>query len=279
MLLLACLGLSLGACATRPSADDPAALAAYEEANDPLEPLNRMTFAFNQGVETVFLRPTAKVYRTIVPSRMRDGLQNALHNLSSPVILLNDLLQGKGKRGGKTFARFLINTTLGIGGLFDVAKKFGLEKHNEDFGQTLAVWGVGEGFYFVLPVLGPSSARDVFGRAGNIAMDPIFWSLRNSDLEYLTYVRRSVSGIDLLSRNIENLEELKRSSVDYYAAIRSAYRQNRADEIRDGGTDEFELPDYLLEEEEDGQNENLPAVEPLALDLRFTDSPATGLNQ
>jgi phospholipid-binding lipoprotein MlaA len=243
------LSLVLVACATVPSVDDPEARAAYVEANDPLEPLNRATFGFNRALNKVVLQPTVKVYRAVLPRPLRNGVRNALHNLGSPVILANDLLQGEGKRAGNTFLRFLVNSTLGIAGLFDVAKSFGLEGHDEDFGQTLAVWGAGEGFYLVLPVFGPSSPRDGLGMGVDLVMDPFFWMIRASDEEYLNYVRAGVGGIDFLESNLDQLEALERSSIDYYAAMRTRYRENRRGEILNGAETEPELPDYLLEDE------------------------------
>lgn len=246
---LALLGLMLAACATVPPQDDPEARAAYAEVNDPLEPLNRVTFGFNRALNKVLLEPTAKVYRAVLPAPLRDGVHNALHNLSSPVIMANDLLQGEGKRAGNTFLRFLVNSTLGIAGLFDVAKSMGLDAHDEDFGQTLAVWGSGEGPYLVLPIFGPSSPRDGLGMGVDLVMDPFFWIIRASDEDYLNYVRAGAEGIDLLEQNLDELEELERSSIDFYAAMRTRYRENRRGEILNGADVEPELPDYLLEDE------------------------------
>ncbi|MCH8862308.1 MAG: VacJ family lipoprotein [Proteobacteria bacterium] len=243
------LSLLLAACATVPPADDAEARADFAQVNDPLEPLNRVTFGFNRVLGQVVLEPTAKVYRAVLPVPVRDGLRNALHNLGSPVILANDLLQGEGKRAGNTFLRFLVNSTLGIAGLFDVAKSFGMEGHDEDFGQTLAVWGAGEGPYLVLPVFGPSSPRDGIGMGVDLVMDPFFWIIRSSSEPYLNYVRAGVEGIDLLERNLHELEELERSSIDYYAAMRTRYRENRRGEIRNNQDLEPELPDYLFEDE------------------------------
>ncbi len=257
------LSLALGACATLPPASDPEARAAYKETNDPLEPLNRATFGFNRILGKVVLEPTARVYRAVLPRPVRDGVGNALHNLNSPVIFANDLLQGQGKRAGNTFLRFLVNSTLGIAGLFDVAKSFGIEGHDEDFGQTLAVWGVGEGPYLVLPVFGPSSPRDGIGMGADIVMDPFFWIIRASDEEYLNYVRAGVEGIDLLERNLDELEELERSSIDFYAAMRTRYRENRRGEISNGADLEPELPDYLLEDGFDDEAEEEPEEEGL----------------
>ncbi|MFZ5609792.1 MAG: MlaA family lipoprotein [Pseudomonadota bacterium] len=209
-----------------------------------MERLNRATFHFNQVVEQVILRPVAKTYRTVLPGPIRAGVRSALRNLKGPVILANDLLQGEGARAGVTLRRFLVNSTLGLGGLFDPAARLGLAFHDEDFGQTLAVWGVGEGAYLVLPVLGPSSLRDGVGLAGTIVMDPVFWVARETDAGELTLARRSLDGIDDLAQNIENLDEIKTSSLDYYAALRSFYIQNRRAEIANGDAGLPQLPDY-----------------------------------
>jgi len=247
---LLALCLLLAACATVPPKSDIEARAAYEEANDPLEPLNRVTFRFNQLFEGLLLRPIAKVYRFIVPKPLRIGIRNALDNLKSPVTFTNDLLQGEAKRGGITLGRFIVNSTLGLAGLIDVAADMGLERHSEDFGQTLAVWGIGEGPYFVWPILGPSSVRDSFGRVATVATDPLFWLLRDTDIGYLSFVRAGIQGIDKYERNEGGLAEMRRSSIDFYATVRSAWRQNRNEKIRNGRLAEPELPDYLFEDEE-----------------------------
>lgn len=236
--------LCLGACATAPTSDSAE--------NDPFERLNRATFNFNRVVEHTMLRPTAKVYRTVMPQPLRDGVRNALTNLKEPVTFSNDLLQGEGKRAGTSLGRFLVNTTIGIGGLFDPATGMGLNAHEEDFGQTLAIWGAGEGAYIELPFLGPSTVRDSFGLAGTTLMDPFFWLSREADVEQLSYVRRSVGGVDKLDRNITRLDDLEQNSLDYYAALRSLYLQNRRAEITNGnGEDLPDIPDYDEEFAED----------------------------
>ena len=203
-----------------------------EDDNDPLEGLNRGVFEFNRVVDGVLIKPVAQIYRGVLPQVAQDSVRSFLRNLRSPVILANDVLQGDMDRAGTTVGRFLVNSTLGVLGLFDVANDLGMPFHDEDFGQTLGTWGVGEGFYLVLPILGPSSPRDAVGLGAEFFLDPVNLYLSNNDLEYLTYVRGGVQGIDLRARNIDTLEELERTSLDYYAAIRSLYRQQRANEIR-----------------------------------------------
>lgn len=198
--------------------------------NDPLEIPNRMIFAFNEALDFAIIRPVAVTYRFIVPKGVRNSVRNFLRNLRSPVVLANDLLQGDLGRAENTFARFFINSTIGLLGLFDIAADSGYPYHDEDFGQTLGTYGAGEGFYLVLPVLGPSSLRDGTGRVVDIFLDP------------LTYIapqetaigRAALTGVDYRSRNIEELDSLKADSLDFYARIRSLYRQNRKSEINNG---------------------------------------------
>jgi len=223
----------LSACATPP--EDPEDLAAYEEANDPLEEFNRRIDKANRTIDRYVLRPIAGAYGKAVPSQLQDALRNFFDNLRAPVILANDLLQGEGERAGITVARFLTNSTLGLGGFIDTADKvFGLEFHDEDFGQTLAVWGVDEGVYLVLPLIGPSNPRDAVGIVVDSFLDPWNYLLRTADIQYGPTVRSLLNGIDLRARNIDALDEIERTSIDTYATLRSLYRQHRADEIRNG---------------------------------------------
>ncbi len=185
--------------------------------NDPLEGFNRFIFAINDMLDTVAFRPLAATYRVLLPQFFRDAVRSFLRNLDTPVILANDLLQGSFDRAGTTLTRFAINTTVGVAGLWDAADSFGYPYHNEDFGQTLGVWGVGPYPYLVLPVFGPSTARDGIGLAADTFMDPLFYLLPTE----LSLARTAVQGIDFRSRNIETIEELRRDSIDFYARIRS----------------------------------------------------------
>lgn len=232
MVLLAGLMLAFQGCATPPT--DPDALAAYNEANDPLEPMNRGIFDFNEGADKYVIKPLAQGYVYIVPSGGRRSVRNFLNNLRSPVVLANDIMQGEVQRAGTTLGRAVFNTTVGIGGLFDVATEVGLPYHDEDFGQTLAVWGVGEGPYLVIPILGPSNPRDVVGMVADGFMDPLNWYLGNIHLGYLSYVRAAIDGIDKRASVLDALDEIKRTSLDFYSTIRSLYRQRRIDEINNG---------------------------------------------
>ena len=227
LLLLALLALPLANCATTPEGDAEV-MARYEEANDPLEPWNRGVLEFNRGFDDFVLRPIAIVYRHILPDVVRERIHLFLMNLRTPVILANDLMQGEPERAGETLERFVINSTVGVGGLFDIAAEWGLEPHNEDFGQTLAVWGVGEGPYLMLPFFGPSNPRDATGIAVDLFLDPLNYLL---DDKYLL-ARFGTRVVDERERHIENLDNLEATTIDFYAALRSLYRQYRDNEVR-----------------------------------------------
>lgn len=204
------------------------------DANDPLEVPNRMIFAVNQTLDFFILGPAAEIYRFVLPQGVRDSIRNFLRNLATPVVLANDLLQGEFKRAETTLARFVINTTGGVFGFFDPATGEGYEYHNEDFGQTMGAHGVGEGAYLVLPLFGPSSIRDGVGRVVDIFLDPLTYVARDQDLENEFLLRPALEGLDTRERNIEFLEDLERDSIDFYARVRSLWRQNRQNEIDNG---------------------------------------------
>jgi phospholipid-binding lipoprotein MlaA len=203
-----------------------------EQENDPLEGLHRGIFEFNRVVDGLIIKPAAQIYRGVLPQEAQDGVRNFLRNLRSPLILANNLLQGDMDAAGNTIARFLLNSTMGLGGVMDIAGDRGIPYRGEDLGQTLAVWGIGDGPYIVLPILGPSNLRDTTGLVGEWFADPVNYALDNNDLEYLIYVRAGLTGIDARARSIDVLDELERSSLDYYAAIRSLYKQQRTNDIR-----------------------------------------------
>jgi len=209
--------------------------------NDPLEPINRVIFEFNEILQDAFLRPIAKFYNENVNLTVRQAISNFLDNLSAPVIFVNDVLQGEFDRAMTTFGRAFINSTMGMGGIADVAGEMGIERHDEDFGQTLAVYGVGEGFYLVLPIFGPSSPRDAIGK---LLVDPYFdpvgqW-LSSTDRDNIAWTLTGVRAIDEYSGIVDELNQVKKTSIDYYAAVRSLYRQKRKAEI--GNDSELELP-------------------------------------
>jgi phospholipid-binding lipoprotein MlaA len=218
---------ALAACAASPDPADAEAVADYRAANDPLEPTNRVIYEVNDGLDVVILRPLALAWRNAVPQPARQGVRNVLDNLASPVVLANDMMQGKPKRAGDTFMRLVINTTLGIGGLFDPATGMGWPKHSSDFGMTLAVWGVGEGPYLFLPVFGPSSPRDALGRGADMALDPFTWIGKGATVATLGYARAGTNAVDSRARFFDDVDKLRAQALDPYATLRSLYRQNR----------------------------------------------------
>lgn len=232
----ACL-LAAG-CATKPDPADEAAVQAYNEANDPLEPMNRYFFEVNQFLDEILLKPFAGWYHLAMPDPAEDGVRNFLRNLKSPVYLANDLFQGEFGRAGTTVARFFINSTIGVGGFIDVADMMDLKYHEEDFGQTLAVWGSGEGPYLHLPVIGPSNPRDATGRLVDYALDPLTWVGYAYNVSEINVARGGLEAIDTRARNLEAIDELKKGSVDFYATVRSLYRQKRNDLINNGETEQ-----------------------------------------
>ncbi len=208
---------------------------AEDDTNDPLEDMNRAIFSFNEGVQSALLRPLADVYNSNVPATGRQALKNMFDNLSSPITFVNDILQFEFERALVTFTRAFINTTFGMAGISDLASEMGFEKHQEDFGQTLAVWGVGEGFYVVLPLLGPSNPRDAVGRLlVDGYFDPLSYYLDNIDEEEIDLALDLVDGFLEYADVVEELDQIRKTSVDYYAAIRSLYRQKRNAEISNG---------------------------------------------
>ncbi len=231
-----------------PTAPQVIAQAADDDVGDPIEPVNRAIFSANDFLQRLLFRPMAEFYTLLVPDFMRDGVRNVLNNLRTPVVLANDLLQWEGQRALDTTKRFFINSTIGIGGIIDVADEWGIKGHDEDFGQTLAVWGVGEGFYLVLPILGPSNPRDGIGKLADFYLDPLSQWSANTDREEITYTRTLLGGIDSFSRVMDDLEKLKETSIDYYAAVRSISRQKRKTEIRNGKPAEgAPLPDIIYD--------------------------------
>lgn len=215
------------------------------QVSDPLEPVNRGMFAFNNVLDMFLIEPAAKIYVTIFPDFVRDSIQSFMRNLKSPLIVANNLLQGDISGAGVATARFVINTTAGIGGLVDVASAQGLPYAPEDFGQTLAVWGFGEGFYIVLPVVGASNLRDTVGMVADAAADPVRIIAHNNDNDWIYYTRNAIEGLDTRARLLKTVEDLRKNSLDYYAAVRSAYTQKRASLVRDERVPpSYTAPDY-----------------------------------
>jgi phospholipid-binding lipoprotein MlaA len=203
---------------------------------DCFETVNRGMFAFNQALDNVIFEPVAKGYRYI-PSPIRTGTSNTLSNLSNLITIPNNLLQGDVKMAGVNTIRFVLNTTLGILGIWDPAQVLGFEKkEKEDYGQTLGSWGIGPGCYLILPVLGPSTVRDAVGTFANfVGGDPWYNVTVTNDTNYFKesdyYSTRITSGVDYRAKNIESFDNLEKNSIDFYASIRSLYLQDRQQRI------------------------------------------------
>ena len=206
------------------------------QVKDCFEGLNRGIFAFNQVLDNIIVEPIARGYRYL-PSPIRTGTSNALTNLSLVITIPNNILQGEFGLAGKNAGRFLINTTVGILGIFDPAAKIGLNNYEkEDWGQTLAVWGVDEGCYIVLPILGPSTVRDTVGSLTNYIGGDAWYNItvRNdtryvSDFDY--YASVASNGVDFRAKNLESFENLEENSLDFYASVKSLYLQDRKKKI------------------------------------------------
>lgn len=229
--------LFVAGCAKRPPATDLEALTIYEEKNDPLEPMNRAIFSFNLGFDEILLEPAAKFYRRFGPPDIRDGISNFVNNWREPVTFVNDVLQAEPKRAGISLSRFLINSTFGLLGILDTASYWGIEGHDEDFGQTFAVWGFSEGPYLMMPILGPSNLRDFAGFTTDFFLDPVSLWLEHKKWIYVRYGRLALRGLIYREENLETLDDLSKSSTDFYATLRSAYRQLRQYDINNGVLD------------------------------------------
>ena len=208
-----------------------------QDVKDCFESVNRGIFAFNQGLDKVVFKPLAKGYRKL-PQPVRSGTSNALSNLGNLVTIPNNILQGQIKDASINSLRLIINSTLGIAGIFDVASYYGLHKlEKEDYGQTLGTWGVGEGCYFVLPVLGPTTVRDSIGSLANVTGGDAWYNVTvANDTQYFNeadyYLTRLLSGVDFRAKNLESLDSLENTSIDLYASIRSLYLQDRQRKIK-----------------------------------------------
>ncbi len=210
---------------------------------DPLEPFNRAMFDLNTNLDKTILIPVSKTYMAITPKPARNGLRNFFQNLRSPVVLANDILQGEWARAGNTLSRFALNSTVGIGGLFDVAKAEGMERHKEDFGQTMAVTGIGPGPYLVLPILGPSSLRATIGRFPDHFFAPLTYT-RFDDKNTFTTTKRVLKFTDKRSRSLQSVNKMRESAFDEYTSVRDLYWQTRASAITNGKDNLEDLPDF-----------------------------------
>jgi phospholipid-binding lipoprotein MlaA len=212
-------------CATAPRATG-------EANDDPLEPLNRKIFYANRVLDGVLIRPAAEAYRGVVPYFVQDRFRNVLDNLAETRIFANNLLQWRLEAAGTTFSRFVLNSIAGVGGMFDIATSEGLKRQTGDFGQTLHRWGFGEGIYLVLPVFGPSNVRDTIGLVVDVYSTPPGPYLPNSSSDAVMAVRVA-GGVDLRARNIEALDVVEKTSLDFYTQLKSIVRQRRASDLRE----------------------------------------------
>ena len=206
-------------------------------ASECFEGVSRATLKFNMTLDKAIFKPIAKGYRAL-PVPVRLATSNAVDNLRSLLTLSNNLLQGDWELAGNTAGRFAINSTLGILGFLDPAEKMGFEKKSrEDFGQTLAVWGSDSGCYFVIPILGPTTARDAVGLVGNTFLDPVYQVTHNTEVmdrsysEHNYWYYKGSDGVDFRSKNIESIDSLEKNSIDFYASVKSLYLQNRSQKI------------------------------------------------
>jgi phospholipid-binding lipoprotein MlaA len=231
-LLLA--ALALGGCAHTPP-DDP---------SDPLETVNRGIYKFNEKADKYVLRPVAKGYDKIMPGVARTGVRNFFSNLFTPTVMVNDLLQLKFKQFGSDTLRLLANTLVGWGGLLDVATSVGLVEHDEDFGQTLGYWGVGPGWYLMLPFLGPVDNRDLIGQFGDSYTSPLFY-LENGEVAFGLGALQAVEG----RASLLDADKLLEQQMDPYVFVRSIYLQNRLNKVYDGNPPKEDF-DFGEDEEE-----------------------------
>ncbi|MDD3028784.1 MAG: VacJ family lipoprotein [Alphaproteobacteria bacterium] len=233
------LPLYLSACADVPQSPEAQAQNArqsdsYEAAalddNDPFEPVNRAIFEVNDVMDWLLIKPLAEVYRFLLPDFVRDRVANILANMGEPVVFANNLLQGEVSSAGVTLSRLVVNSTVGVGGMFEVANDWGLEKQAGDFGQTLSVWGVGSGPYLVLPLFGPSNVRDAIGLGVDTVASPWPYIIALDGSEARdTYLITSfaVSGLSRREQALDSYDALRAGSLDFYAEMRSVYRQYR----------------------------------------------------
>jgi phospholipid-binding lipoprotein MlaA len=232
----ALIGLVLVGCASKPPANDAEAVAAYRENNDPIEPVNRVVFGVNEGLEFWILRPLGVTYRDLVPGIVQRMVSNFLDNLTQPLYAINAALQGNGRGTGNALGRFIINSTVGLAGLFDVVPEVPNVKY--DFGGTLAKYGLEPGPYIVLPVLGPYALRDGGGLLVDGFMDPVGWVFYARDVPNTLGINNATWAIGLskaftnYSSNMGTIDELRNNSLDFYATLRSAQRQRRAEQLR-----------------------------------------------
>jgi phospholipid-binding lipoprotein MlaA len=241
LVLLFVSAVGMSACAAATQADD---------VNDPLEPMNRVFFDFDMFVDRIMFKPLAQVYVAVVPDPGRHAVRHALDNMNEPIVFMNNLLQGEFMRAHTTAGRFLLNSLFGIGGMFDWATGAGLKAQTGDFGQTLYVWGFNSGPYLFLPILGPTNPRDAFGYGVDSMADPIgyaFWYA--GGLRWAAWTRMGVDAVDQRSQQLDTLDQLQKSAIDFYAELRSLSRQHREIELHNGEPTPLPKLNSYLEED------------------------------
>jgi len=216
--------------------------------NDPFESINREIFAFNDTVDEYFIGPIARGYRDILPDPVRTSIRNFLLNLNTPLSVINSTLQGDFERGLSGIARFTINSTVGLLGLIDVAAYLGLDPISEDTGQTFGVWGIGPGPYLVIPILGPSSTRDIFGKVGDYLIDPVGLYLIREDKEHFLIGTKFLQAIDTRVQLDAVIEGSRKNALDPYAIIRTMYLQRRAKQIANEDSKLLFFDNNIMEE-------------------------------
>lgn len=243
----------LSGCSTHYTDKKPHYQTHTAEVNDPLEPLNRGIFNLNEGIDILIINPVAQIYKGVFPQPVRSSIGNFLRNLNTPVTIVNELLQGNPEGAKIATQRFMVNTTIGLGGVFDVATHEGLVHKREDWGQTFAIWGMGEGPYLVLPLIGPSNLRDTLGFAVNMVTEPVNIIARNADIENVSLYRSIAEGINTRVVVDQAITDTRENSLDPYATFRSAYRQARRAAIENraqtkgntyGGVTETDFEEY-----------------------------------
>jgi phospholipid-binding lipoprotein MlaA len=238
LVLVCAFGLLAAGCA---SADNQEAATA----DDPLEPMNRYFFDFNQKLDRNAALPAATFYTATMPNPARRSIHNFLDNLGGPVTVVNDLLETQFRNAGNAAARFVINTTIGLAGIFDVADGWGLPGRDRDFGETLGSYGVPQGPYLVLPFRGPTAVRDLGGNYIDGFFSPLYyWHVQYSGRQYIGLIKSTIGSVDNRSQNIVTYRDIERASVDFYATMRDYYRQRRQRQVEDKSSPTAELPDF-----------------------------------
>jgi phospholipid-binding lipoprotein MlaA len=238
LVLVCAIGFLAAGCAS-PNNQEAAA------ADDPLEPMNRYFFDFNQKLDRNAALPAATFYTSAMPNPARRSIHNFLDNLGGPVNVVNDILEIQFGNAATAAARFLVNTTIGVAGIFDVATDWGLPARNRDFGETLGAYGVPQGPYLVLPFRGPTAVRDIGGDYIDGFFSPLYYMhVQYSGKQYVGLVKSTIGSVDNRAQNIVTYRDIERASVDFYATMRDYYRQRRQRQVEDKSAPTAELPDF-----------------------------------